>query len=53
MIIVNEKIRNGWIRGSIAEVMAGQDEEMRATVVQTATGVMERPVCQMECYKGS
>ncbi|XP_062713212.1 uncharacterized protein LOC134290169 [Aedes albopictus] len=47
VLIVEEKIRNGWIRGRVAELIIGRDGRVRAAVVQTAGGMVHRPVSKL------
>ncbi|XP_058817458.1 uncharacterized protein LOC131680765 [Topomyia yanbarensis] len=47
VIIVEEKIRNGWIRGRVAKVVVGRDGRVRDAVVQTPDGMVHRPVAKL------
>ncbi|XP_062555623.1 uncharacterized protein LOC134220551 [Armigeres subalbatus] len=47
VIIVEENVRNGWIRGRVAEVVEGADGRIRQAVVQTASGMVRRPVARL------
>ncbi|XP_038116954.1 uncharacterized protein LOC119769127 [Culex quinquefasciatus] len=47
VIVVEEKIRNGWIRGRVVEVCPGRDGRVRDAVVQTADGFLRRPVAKL------
>lgn len=47
VIVVEEKVRNGWLRGRVVKVKEGSDGRVRAAVVQTAGGLMERPVAKI------
>ncbi|XP_058449104.1 uncharacterized protein LOC131429071 [Malaya genurostris] len=42
VIIVEEKIRNGWTRGRVVQVVAGRDGRVREAVIQTARGLIRR-----------
>ncbi|XP_058810982.1 uncharacterized protein LOC131675865 [Topomyia yanbarensis] len=47
VIIVEEKIRNGWIRGRVAKVVVGRDGRVHDAVVQTPDGMVHRPVAKL------
>ncbi|XP_058448629.1 uncharacterized protein LOC131428599 [Malaya genurostris] len=47
VIIVEEKIRNGWTRGRVVQVVAGRDGRVREAVIQTARGLIRRPVAKL------
>lgn len=47
VIIVEDTVRNGWIRGRVAEVVVGADGRVRQAVVQTSTGLLRRPVAKL------
>lgn len=47
VIIVDEKIRNGWVRGRVVEVIVGRDGRVRDAVVQTIDGMVHRPVTKL------
>lgn len=46
--IVDETQRNGWIRGWVKEVVMAQDGRIRQAVVQTAKGMLRRPVAKLD-----
>ncbi|XP_055633808.1 uncharacterized protein LOC129774135 [Toxorhynchites rutilus septentrionalis] len=47
VIVVEEGIRNGWTRGRVLEVIAGLDGRIRQAMVQTASGLVRRPVAKL------
>ncbi|XP_062713827.1 uncharacterized protein LOC134290665 [Aedes albopictus] len=47
VVIVEEKVRNGWIRGRVVKVNEGTDGRVREAEIQTATGMMKRPVAKI------
>ncbi|XP_053691074.1 uncharacterized protein LOC128739603 [Sabethes cyaneus] len=47
VIVIDETKRNGWIRGRVLEVIAGQDGRVRQAVVQTSDGMYRRPVSKL------
>lgn len=47
VVIVEEKIRNGWVRGRVAKISVGRDGRVREAVVQTADGMVHRPVSKL------
>ncbi|XP_062712096.1 uncharacterized protein LOC134289727 [Aedes albopictus] len=47
VMMVEEKTRNGWIRGRVAEINVGKDGRVRDAVVQTANGLVHRPVSRI------
>ncbi|XP_052562964.1 uncharacterized protein LOC128092673 [Culex pipiens pallens] len=47
VIIVEDTVRNGWIRGRVAEVVVGRDGRVRQAVVQTSTGMLRRPIAKL------
>ncbi|XP_038104493.1 uncharacterized protein LOC119765189 [Culex quinquefasciatus] len=47
VIVVEEKVRNGWIRGRVVEVYTGRDDRVRDAMVQTADGFLRRPVTKL------
>ncbi|XP_062704047.1 uncharacterized protein LOC134286450 [Aedes albopictus] len=47
VVIVDDRVRNGWIRGQVLRVFPGRDGRCRSANVQTATGVLRRPVAKL------
>ncbi|XP_055626306.1 uncharacterized protein LOC129768584 [Toxorhynchites rutilus septentrionalis] len=47
VVVVNEGVRNGWVRGRIASIAKGQDGRMRQALIQTASGFMRRPTAKV------
>lgn len=47
VMIVEDRLRNGWIRGRVLRVFPGRDGRCRSANVQTATGVLRRPVAKL------
>lgn len=47
VLIVEDKKRNGWTRGRILEVIPAADGVVRQALVQTASGVLRRPVSKL------
>ncbi|XP_055589920.1 uncharacterized protein LOC129750714 [Uranotaenia lowii] len=47
VLMVDSKVRNGWIRGRIEDVIAGSDDQVRQVSVRTANGVLRRAVHQL------
>ncbi|XP_055523039.1 uncharacterized protein LOC129717211 [Wyeomyia smithii] len=47
VVVVEEKVRNGWIRGRVVETKPGRDGRVRSAVVQTGNGLVHRPVSKL------
>lgn len=47
VFIVGEAIRNRWPRGKVLKVIPGKDGRVRQVDVQTATGILRRPVAKL------
>ncbi|XP_055614801.1 uncharacterized protein LOC129761117 [Toxorhynchites rutilus septentrionalis] len=47
VVLVEEHLRNGWLRGRVLRVFPGRDGRVRSAVVKTISGVMHRPVVKM------
>lgn len=47
VIIVDDQVRNGWIRGRVVQVVKGSDGRIRQAVLQTATGLVRRPIAKL------
>ncbi|XP_055614497.1 uncharacterized protein LOC129760849 [Uranotaenia lowii] len=47
VVIVNETERNGWIRGRVIGLIEAKDGRRRQAAVQTAKGVLTRPVAKL------
>lgn len=47
VLVVDGNARNEWIRGRVREVTPGRDGRIRQAVVQTARGLMRRPVSKL------
>ncbi|XP_062542031.1 uncharacterized protein LOC134210021 [Armigeres subalbatus] len=47
VVVLEEKLRNGWSRGRVVKVNEGRDGRIRSATVQTAAGLLERPVAKM------
>ncbi|XP_062714710.1 uncharacterized protein LOC134291225 [Aedes albopictus] len=47
VVIIEDKKRNGWIRGRILEAVKGRDGRIRQVSVQTSNGVLRRPVSKL------
>lgn len=47
VLIADGKKRNNWIRGRICEIKVGLDGRARKAKVQTSTGILKRPVCNL------
>ncbi|XP_038111766.1 uncharacterized protein LOC119767368 [Culex quinquefasciatus] len=47
VLIVNEGQRNGWTRGRVLTVIPGRDGRIRQATVQTAAGILKRPVAKL------
>lgn len=47
VIVVNEGVRNSWIRGRITRVYPGRDGRVRSADVQTSAGIMHRPATKL------
>ncbi|XP_055634159.1 uncharacterized protein LOC129774446 [Toxorhynchites rutilus septentrionalis] len=47
VIIIDDRKRNGWMRGRVLQVQMGQDGRVRQAWVQTSTGVLRRPVAKL------
>ena len=46
-MIVENSVRNGWIRGKVLEVCKGMDGRARRAVVQTSKGILRRPMAKL------
>lgn len=47
VVIIEESMRNGWIRGRVIKVFPGSDGRIRMADVQTSTGILRRPVVRL------
>ncbi|KXJ62358.1 hypothetical protein RP20_CCG018714 [Aedes albopictus] len=47
VIIVDETVRNGWLRGRIVKVYTASDGQVRKVDVQTASGLYQRPAIKV------
>lgn len=47
VIIVDESVRNGWLRGRIVKVYTASDGQVRKVDVQTVSGVFQRPAIKV------
>ncbi|XP_065079347.1 uncharacterized protein LOC135702242 [Ochlerotatus camptorhynchus] len=47
VLVVDDARRNGWIRGRIKDVVASEDGRVRQAIVQTARGMLRRPVSKL------
>ncbi|XP_055633238.1 uncharacterized protein LOC129773624 [Toxorhynchites rutilus septentrionalis] len=47
VIVVNDGVRNSWIRGRIVKVYPGRDGRVRSADVQTSGGIMRRPAIKL------
>ncbi|XP_055604660.1 uncharacterized protein LOC129752897 [Uranotaenia lowii] len=47
VVVVDETVRNGWLRGRVTEVRTGADGRVRQAVVQTSSGIVTRPVAKI------
>ncbi|XP_055633091.1 uncharacterized protein LOC129773503 [Toxorhynchites rutilus septentrionalis] len=47
VVLVEEHLRNGWLRGRVLRVSPGRDGRVRSAVVKTTSGVIHRPVVKM------
>ncbi|XP_058835287.1 uncharacterized protein LOC131692322 [Topomyia yanbarensis] len=56
VIVVNESVRNGWIRGRVIKVYEGPDGQVRKVDVETNAGTLQRPaikVALLDVLEGS
>ncbi|XP_055631698.1 uncharacterized protein LOC129771737 [Toxorhynchites rutilus septentrionalis] len=47
VILIDDKKRNGWVRGRVLDVTKGKDGRVRQAVVQTTDGLFRRPVSKL------
>ncbi|XP_062698947.1 uncharacterized protein LOC134284246 [Aedes albopictus] len=47
VIIVDEAVRNGWLRGRVVKVYQGHDTQVRKVDVQTSSGILQRPAVKV------
>ncbi|XP_055584778.1 uncharacterized protein LOC129737643 [Uranotaenia lowii] len=47
VVIVDESVRNGWLRGRIMKTIEGADGRVRRAVVQTSSGPITRPASKI------
>lgn len=47
VLIIDDGRRNGWLRGRVKEVVPSKDGRVRQAVVQTARGILKRPVAKL------
>lgn len=45
--IVDETVRNGWLRGRVVKVYQGMDDQVRKVDVKTSSGVLQRPAIKV------
>lgn len=47
VVLIEKNVRNGWTRGRIVSMIAGRDGRVRQAVVQTANGILRRPMSKI------
>ncbi|XP_055542920.1 uncharacterized protein LOC129728499 [Wyeomyia smithii] len=48
VVALEEKVRNGWMRGRVVKIIKGRDGRVRTAVIQTSNNTfMERPVAKL------
>ncbi|XP_062541702.1 uncharacterized protein LOC134209708 [Armigeres subalbatus] len=47
VVIVDETVRNGWLRGRVVEIYPSRDGQVRKVDVQTSSGVFQRPAIKV------
>ncbi|XP_062702256.1 uncharacterized protein LOC134285477 [Aedes albopictus] len=47
VLIVDDARRNGWTRGRVQDVVKAEDGRIRQAVIQTARGIVRRPVSKL------
>ncbi|XP_058827197.1 uncharacterized protein LOC131687160 [Topomyia yanbarensis] len=47
VVIVDETVRNGWLRGRITKIYPAKDGQVRKVDVQTSSGVLQRPTIKV------
>ncbi|XP_055633296.1 uncharacterized protein LOC129773676 [Toxorhynchites rutilus septentrionalis] len=47
VVVVDEAIRNSWIRGRVARVYPGKDGRVRRADIKTKSGILQRPVTKI------
>ncbi|XP_055589908.1 uncharacterized protein LOC129742089 [Uranotaenia lowii] len=47
VVVIDETIRNGWVRGRVLKVIKGSDGRIRRAVIQTSTGTITRPTAKI------
>ncbi|XP_058456660.1 uncharacterized protein LOC131434043 [Malaya genurostris] len=47
VVIVDETVRNGWLRGRVIKVYTNSDGQVRKVDVQTNSGVLQRPAIKV------
>lgn len=47
VIIIDDKMRNSWIRGRVLETTSGPDKQVRRAKILTANGIVSRPAVKL------
>ncbi|XP_055623227.1 uncharacterized protein LOC129766665 [Toxorhynchites rutilus septentrionalis] len=47
VVVVDDQVRNKWVRGRVLKVFPGKDGRVRKVELQTSTGVYQRPVVKL------
>lgn len=47
VLVIDGGPRNEWVRGRVREVIVGNDRRIRQAIIQTARGLMKRPVAKL------
>ncbi|KXJ62486.1 hypothetical protein RP20_CCG007087 [Aedes albopictus] len=47
VMLVEEHVRNGWVRGRVEKVIQDKEGRVRQALVKTSSGVMRRPVSRI------
>ncbi|XP_055547200.1 uncharacterized protein LOC129731329 [Wyeomyia smithii] len=47
VVVVDESVRNGWLRGRVVKTYHGIDDQVRKADIETSSGILQRPATKV------